>query len=88
MALATLTNKGQVTIPKAVRVSLGLHTGDKLEFVIAERGKHSLQADALLEPPGRIARRFERLCHAAHAETTNQVIGTELSWLTCHPLGD
>ena len=39
MALATLTNKGQVTIPKAVRVSLGLHTGDKLEFVIAERGK-------------------------------------------------
>jgi len=39
MALATLTNKGQVTIPKAVRVSLGLHTGDKLEFVIAESGK-------------------------------------------------
>ena len=36
MALATVTNKGQITIPKAVRESLGLHTGDKLEFVIAE----------------------------------------------------
>ena len=34
MALATLTNKGQVTIPKAVRDSLGLHKGDKLEFVV------------------------------------------------------
>lgn len=39
MALATLTNKGQVTIPKAIRESLGLHSGDKLEFVIAENGK-------------------------------------------------
>ena len=39
MALATLTNKGQVTIPKAVRESLGLHTGDKLEFVINKNGE-------------------------------------------------
>ena len=34
MALATLTKKGQVTIPKAVRDSLRLQTGDKLEFVV------------------------------------------------------
>ena len=39
MALATLTNKGQVTIPKTVRDSLGLHAGDKLEFVVAKSGK-------------------------------------------------
>jgi len=39
MTLATLTKKGQVTIPKAVRDSLGLQTGDKLEFVITESGK-------------------------------------------------
>jgi AbrB family looped-hinge helix DNA binding protein len=39
MALATLTNKGQVTIPKAVRDSLGLKTGDKLEFVVTECGE-------------------------------------------------
>ena len=36
MALATLTSKGQVTIPKAVRNSLNLHAGDKIEFVITE----------------------------------------------------
>lgn len=34
MPLAKLTNKGQITIPKAVRQSLGLHPGDKLEFII------------------------------------------------------
>lgn len=34
MHLAKLTNKGQITIPKAVRQSLGLHPGDKLEFII------------------------------------------------------
>jgi AbrB family looped-hinge helix DNA binding protein len=39
MALATLTNKGQVTIPKAVREFLGLNSGDKLEFIIVEGGK-------------------------------------------------
>lgn len=30
----TLTSKGQVTIPKAVRNRLHLKTGDKLEFVL------------------------------------------------------
>ena len=44
MALATLTSKGQVTIPKAVRDSLHLHAGDKVEFVITET------KDALLRP--------------------------------------
>jgi len=34
MALATLTTKGQVTIPKKVRESLRLHTGDKIEIVV------------------------------------------------------
>ena len=36
MALATLTSKGQITIPKAVRSSLNLLAGDKIEFVITE----------------------------------------------------
>jgi len=39
MALATLTRKGQVTIPKSVRDSLGLHTGDKLEFIVSEKSE-------------------------------------------------
>lgn len=33
MARAKLTSKGQVTIPKQVRVRLGLDPGDEIEFV-------------------------------------------------------
>ena len=34
MVTATLTSKGQLTIPKAVRDTLGLHTGDRVAFVV------------------------------------------------------
>ena len=34
MPTATLTSKGQITIPKAVRESLHLHSGDRIEFVV------------------------------------------------------
>jgi len=36
MSLATLTTKGQVTIPKKVRESLKLKTGDKIEIIVKE----------------------------------------------------
>jgi antitoxin PrlF len=38
MTEATLTSKGQITIPKAVRESLGLATGDRVEFVATDKG--------------------------------------------------
>ena len=34
MEIATMTSKGQVTIPKAVRAQLKLKAGDQLEFVV------------------------------------------------------
>jgi len=37
MALATLTTKGQVTIPKKIREVLKLHTGDKIEIIVTEK---------------------------------------------------
>lgn len=43
MALATLTSKGQITIPKAVRDSLHLHAGEKIEFVITENNEMLLR---------------------------------------------
>ena len=37
MASATMTSKGQVTIPVDVRTHLGLSTGDRIEFVFNEQ---------------------------------------------------
>ena len=61
MPSATLTSKGQVTIPKPVRDALGLETGDRVQFRTAPDGSIRLEAtkrDALslaglLHRPGR-----------------------------------
>jgi antitoxin PrlF len=39
MTVATLTSKGQTTIPKQVREHLKLNPGDKLDFVIETGGR-------------------------------------------------
>ncbi|MGM0914276.1 MAG: AbrB/MazE/SpoVT family DNA-binding domain-containing protein [Pseudomonadota bacterium] len=44
MATATVTSKGQVTIPAEVRSSLGLSPGDRLEFVPLGEGKYAIMA--------------------------------------------
>ena len=44
MATATLTSKGQITIPVQVSTALGLETGDRVEFVEMEDGKFSIIA--------------------------------------------
>lgn len=41
---STITSKGQVTIPVAVRKHLGISTGDKLSFVIGDEGSVELRA--------------------------------------------
>ena len=38
MATATMTSKGQITLPKAVRTRLGLEAGTRVEFVETESG--------------------------------------------------
>lgn len=44
MVTATITSKGQITIPKEVRDTLHLHTGDKVAFIMNDR------AEAVFKP--------------------------------------
>jgi antitoxin PrlF len=63
MPTATLTTKGQVTIPKAVRKHLGVDTGDRLSFVVQDDGtvivkpitRDVRELGGLLHRPGRRA---------------------------------
>ncbi len=38
MSFATMTSKGQATIPKAVRDATGLRAGDMMHFTVLEDG--------------------------------------------------
>ncbi len=44
MSTATMTSKGQITIPAIVRVALGVEAGDRVEFVQVEPGHFELIA--------------------------------------------
>lgn len=43
MIKATLTSKGQITVPKEVRERLGLRVGDRLVFEVVEEGSVRLE---------------------------------------------
>ena len=42
--MATITSKGQITIPAAVRSDLHLGPGDRIEFVKATNGRYEVVA--------------------------------------------
>jgi antitoxin PrlF len=44
MSTATITSKGQITIPAIVRAALGVEAGDRVEFVQVEPGRFELFA--------------------------------------------
>ena len=39
MPSATLTSKGQITIPAEVRAALGVNFGDRIDFIEVEKGR-------------------------------------------------
>ena len=43
MPSATVTSKGQITIPVKVRAALGLLAGDKIDFVEIEKGQFAIK---------------------------------------------
>jgi antitoxin PrlF len=59
MSTATVTSKGQITIPQAVREALGIEAGDQVVFTPAEDGVrlHSVQRRPLAALRGAAAGR-------------------------------
>ena len=61
MTTATLTSKGQITIPYPVRSALGVEAGDRVEFVQVAPGRFEVVAatqpvtalKGLVTPPGK-----------------------------------
>jgi antitoxin PrlF len=61
MPTATVTSKGQVTLPLKVREALRIRPGDRVDFVVGEKGEVRLRAGdvdiselrGLLHRPGR-----------------------------------
>lgn len=44
MSIATMTSKGQITIPARVRAALHIKAGDRIEFIPIEPGRFELLA--------------------------------------------
>jgi AbrB family looped-hinge helix DNA binding protein len=44
MPTATVTTKGQITIPKEVRDAMGIEAGDRVEFVAEGKGVYKVVA--------------------------------------------
>lgn len=44
MPTATVTSKGQVTIPAEVRLQLGIETGDRIDFIDIGQGQFAIVA--------------------------------------------
>jgi antitoxin PrlF len=69
MPVGTLTSKGQITVPKAVREHLHLSTGDQVAFVILDGGQ------VVLRPLGRTVK---DLCGFLRREHTSPVSADQL----------
>ena len=79
--LATVTIKGQVTLPKAIRDELKIERGTQLDFQLNEDGSISVRAlkrsalsiVGLLKRPGRVAVTVEQMNRAVVDAATERV---------------
>ncbi|MFN0317478.1 MAG: AbrB/MazE/SpoVT family DNA-binding domain-containing protein [Burkholderiales bacterium] len=69
MSLATVTSKGQVTLPKELRDALKITPGSKLGFKVLANGRaemqviesHPLSIAGILHKPGRKSKSLEEI---------------------------
>lgn len=75
MSTATLTSKGQVTIPAKVRAALGLETGSRIEFIETESGEFLIvpSTSSILELKGML----RRPAKAVSIEDMNMAIASQ-----------
>ena len=67
---ATVTAKGQITIPKAVREALGVKPGSKVDFLLIESGRIEIVKEG-----ARPKSRFEKFVgHAPTTMTTDEIM--------------
>jgi AbrB family looped-hinge helix DNA binding protein len=69
----TVTRKGQVTIPKAVRDRLNLKPGSAVDFELTPDG-HFVLAKAGKKPAARVKGRFDRIRGVLKGEMTTDEI--------------
>lgn len=68
MSTATLTSKGQMTLPKEVRSDLNLQPGDKIDFVkiggryeLRPRNRNAADLAGMLHRPGMRSKTIEEM---------------------------
>lgn len=72
MSTATITSKGQTTIPKQIRELLNLHPGDRIDFIVEKSGRVYVQPvnidveelSGILHKPGRVPVSVEQMNEA------------------------
>ncbi|MCJ8330759.1 MAG: AbrB/MazE/SpoVT family DNA-binding domain-containing protein [Lentisphaeria bacterium] len=72
--IATLTAKGQVTLPKSIRQQLGLNAGDKVDFVLLENGV--LQLVPLKQSPRKLKGIISKPSNPVSIEEMNRSIAS------------
>lgn len=75
MSTATMTSKGQITIPAAVRSALGVEAGDRVEFVEVEPGRFELVAAT--QPVSALKGLIRKPAAPVSIEAMNQAIANQ-----------
>lgn len=74
---ATITSKGQVTIPKRIRDELGLTAGTEVEFIVEEDGTIRVQPK---EPPLQRLRTVKEQLADYDVDTTQLRRDSKTAW--------